>query len=277
MKKITFIILTYNNEKTILNLLNNLKKVNDSDILVVDSFSTDKTCEILIEENITFKQNSFLNYSQQRNFSLSNLEINSEFVFCIDSDELLDTNLINWINTTNITALSKFDGYYLVRKVIFMGKFIRFGGVYPTYHMRLFKKQKGQCEDKTYDQHFYVNGKVTKIKKGAILDPVMSDLESFISSHNRWSSLEKYSSFNESKHSVKANLFGNAIERRRYYKKIFVLFPNGYRGAMLFIVKYFFLLGFLDGYKGFLFHFFNSFWFRTLVDAKIYENKSLNN
>jgi len=277
MKKITFIILTFNNEKSILSLLDNLKKVKDSEILVVDSFSTDNTCEILAKEGILFIQNKFLNYSQQRNFSLTNLVINSEFVFCIDSDELLDICLVNWINDTNLSTLSKFDGYFLVRKVIFMGKFIRFGGVYPTYHMRLFKKDKGWCEDKTYDQHFYVNGKVAKIKSGAILDPVMSDLESFISSHNRWSSLEKYTSFNKANKTVKANLFGNAIERRRYLKKIFIMFPNGYRGAILFIIKYFFLLGFLDGYRGFLFHFFNSFWFRTLVDAKIFENKNIKN
>ena len=277
MKKISFIILTFNNERSILGLLDNLKKVQDSEILVVDSFSTDNTCQILANEGILFIQNKFLNYSQQRNFSLTNLVINSDFVFCIDSDELLDISLVNWINDTDLSTLSKFDGYYLVRKVIFMGKFIRFGGVYPTYHMRLFKKDKGWCEDKTYDQHFYVNGNVAKIKSGAIIDPVMSNLESFIASHNRWSSLEKYHSFNRSIDAVKAKLFGNAIERRRYLKKIFIMFPNGYRGAILFIIKYFFLLGFFDGYRGFLFHFFNSFWFRTLVDAKIYENKNKGN
>ena len=81
MKKITFIILTFNNEKSILSLLDNLKKVEDSEIQVVDSFSTDNTCEILAKEGILFTQNTFLNYSQQRNFSLTNLVINSEFVF----------------------------------------------------------------------------------------------------------------------------------------------------------------------------------------------------
>ena len=71
---------------------------------------------------------------------------------------------------------------------------------------------------------------------------------------------------------VKSNFFGNSIERNRFIKNTISLLPIGIKGFILFVIKYFLLLGFLDGKVGFIYSFLNSFWFHTLSDAKKYES-----
>lgn len=155
-----------------------------------------------------------------------------------------------------------------------MGKWIRYGGHYPTYHAIMFRKEKGYCEEKLYDQHFVIEGAALQVK-GDIIDLITDSLSSFTARHNKWSSLEAEEQFNASRQkrpgTIQGNLTGNPIEKRRYIKNIYERFPLFVRPVIYFIVRYFFRLGFLDGKQGLVFHFLQCFWFRFLVDAKIYE------
>jgi hypothetical protein len=154
---------------------------------------------------------------------------------------------------------------------------MKHGGHYPVYHAILFKKDFGHCEDKLYDQHFVVNGHCETLKSDMI-DTLTDSLQSFTERHNRWSTLEaedqfyKYTLKNKTG-LVKAKALGNAQQRRRYAKSIYEKFPLFVRPFIYFFVRYFLKLGFLDGKKGLVFHFLQGFWFRFLVDAKIYELK----
>lgn len=271
--KLSFIVLTYNNENTLIPLLRNLRRVKNSRIYAVDSFSEDGTTSILKEEGVEYLQNVFLDYGSQRNYALDNLKCSTDYVFCIDSDEILDDHLVEWLNDLSIEKMHRYKGYFFRRRLFFLGKFLRFGGVGSVYHLRLFHKSYGRCETTKYDQHFLVTGPIKKVKSGSLIDPVMTSLNGFIQSHNKWSDLEASVTVESKGKAMGGRLFGTPIQRRRFIKNLYSKLPKGYRGGLLFIIRFFFLLGFLDGYRGFVFHFLNAFWFRTLVDAKIYEKK----
>ena len=119
---------------------------------------------------------------------------------------------------------------------------------------------------------------ILKSKKisGELYDMNIKNLRDWIDIHNKWSTLDAndYNKKN-SKNRVQPKLFGNNIERLKFFKSMYYFIPSLIRPFLLFIYRYFFLLGFLDGKVGFYYCFFHSLWFRTLIDAKRYEKKSL--
>lgn len=272
---VTVIILTYNEEKNIRACLDSVVDFSDH-IFVVDSGSKDKTLEIINEYPVSVLSNPFQNYAQQRNWALSHLPINTEWILNIDADHRLTPELKANIHIQLEQGIpTDINGFLASRRTMFMGKWIKYGGHYPTYHAVMFRKGFGKCEEKLYDQHFLVNGKTLKLK-GDIIDLITESLTTFTERHNKWSSLEAEQQIisNDQKDTIKGSLTGNAIQMRRYVKNIYEKFPLFVRPFVYFIIRYFFRLGFLDGTRGLIFHFLQCFWFRFLIDAKIYENKS---
>jgi hypothetical protein len=112
--------------------------------------------------------------------------------------------------------------------------------------------------------------------KNDIIEENKIDLTEWINRHNRWASDEavEFLSENRGAGEVQGKLFGSPIERKRWLKgRIFYHSPLFIRSFLYFIYRYFLRLGFLDGKEGLIFHFLQGFWFRFLVDAKIYEVK----
>ena len=165
---------------------------------------------------------------------------------------------------------------------MFFGKWIRYGGHYPNYHLRLYRQNAGQCEDKVYDQHFILNGNVKVVKKGIdIIDTVTDSLQNFSVGHTRWAVFEanEIIAATTNMGDVKASLAGTPIERRRWLKNnVFQKSPLFVRSFLYFFYRYFIKLGFLDGKMGLVFHVLQGFWFRFLIDAMVLEKrKKLNN
>ncbi len=275
MINITAIILTFNEETNIRACLESIKDV-VSEIFIVDSGSTDNTLNIAKEYNCEIVSHPFENYSFQRNWALDNLSISNNWVLNLDADHRLTVELRNELKVIfdkNIPPA--INGFLTSRRTIFMGKWIRFGGHYPTYHSVLFRKGKGYCEIKQYDQHFKVEGDLIKLK-GDIIDVITDSLFNFTLRHNKWSSLEASELSSKLKGGdgvIESNRTGNAIQKRRYLKSVYEKFPLFFRPFIYFIVRYLFRLGFLDGTRGLIFHILQGFWFRFLVDAKVYEAK----
>jgi glycosyltransferase involved in cell wall biosynthesis len=271
MLDLTIIILTFNEENNLKDCLKSLEGIS-ANIFVVDSYSTDATLDILAKNNIRYAQHSFVNYARQRNWAQENDPYKSSWVMHLDADERLTPDLRNWL--INDFYLQKgIDGFIFSRRAVFMGKWIRFGGHYPNYHLILFKKSSGKCEDKAYDQHFVCQGQKKIIPKKDVINILSDNLENFISRHNKWSLLEAIEIIKEIKSGeVKPKLLGNPIERRRWFKKnLFERMPLFIRSISYFIYRYIFRAGFLDGKEGLVFHVLQGFWFRFLVDAKVYE------
>ena len=153
---ITAIILTFNEQDRLPACLESLKGL-PLHIFVVDSFSTDGTLDILRSHNITFVQRTFLHYSDQRNWAQANCPFSTEWVLHLDAGEWLTEPFRRWL-------LEVFDprqpvaGYLCNRQTWFWGRQIRHGGHHPNYHLRLFRKDAGKCENKVYDQHFIADG-----------------------------------------------------------------------------------------------------------------------
>lgn len=274
---VSVVILTYNEEKNIRACLESIIGFTDS-IFIVDSGSTDGTLEIAKEFGITVVFNKFDNYSQQRNWALTHLPIPNNWIINLDADHRLTPELKTEITKQFIIGISdQINGFLVSRRTIFMGKWIKYGGHYPTYHAVMFRKGFGKCEEKLYDQHFVVNGHTTKLK-GDIIDLITESLTTFTDRHNKWATLEALQQLSDKKNDndiIKGTLTGNAIQTRRYIKNIYEKFPMFVRPFLYFIIRYFFKLGFLDGTRGLIFHFLQCFWFRFLIDSKIYEHKRL--
>ena len=276
---ISVVILTYNEEKNIEECLKSLNGIAEN-IFIVDSGSTDDTINIVKKYTDKIYTNTFENYSQQRNWAFDNLPINTEWIMNLDADHRVTEELKNeLIEIFSASIDNDIKGFLSSRKTIFMNRWIKHGGHYPVYHAFMFRKGFGYCEDKIYDQHFVVNGKV-KILNGDIIDIITDSLSTFTLRHNLWSDLEAIEAFKnntqEGTGTISPKLSGHPIEKRRLLKKFYLKFPLFVRPIVYFLYRYFIRFGFLDGKEGLIFHFLQGFWFRFLIDAKLYEHYKKN-
>ena len=155
---------------------------------------------------------------------------------------------------------------------MFMGRWIRHGGHYPSYHLRLFRAGSGRCEDRLYDQHFIVEGQVEPLKHD-YMDVVASTLSAWSLRHVRWAGLEagEMMAVGSGAGQVVPDVLGNPIQRRRWWRRSYGRRPLFLRALVYWFYRYFLRLGILDGKEGLIFHFLQGFWFRFLVDAMIWE------
>lgn len=273
---ISVIVLTYNEER---NLADCLRSVQGwaGEIFVVDSGSTDHTTQIAGSFGATVVEHPFENYSRQRNWALKNLPLRNDWVLHLDADH----RVTDALKDTLFDVFSKpvpddVHGFMVSRRTIFMGAWIRFGGHYPVYHAVLFRKNNGYCEEKRYDQHFKVEGKIQKLR-GDIVDIITDSLSRFTERHNLWSTLEAeevvHGGALDPDKLLQPNPLGNPMQQRRFLKSLYERMPLFVRPMLYFLVRYFLRLGFLDGRRGLIFHFLQGFWFRFLVDAKVFEQK----
>jgi glycosyltransferase involved in cell wall biosynthesis len=271
MNSLAVVVLTYNEEVNLPRCLDSLQGLHCS-IVVVDSGSTDRTQQIAERYKAALLSHPFENYAVQRNWVQENLPLETDWVLHLDADERLTPELASEINRTLAAADDGIDGFLLRKRTIFMGRWIRHGGHYPSYHLRLFRLHKGRCEDRLYDQHFVVNGKVKPLDSD-YLDIVATNLSTWTLRHKRWAELEANEMLaqDDRRRQVHPDLLGNPIERRRWFRNAYSRGPLFGRAFAYWSYRYLLRLGFLDGKEGLIFHFLQGFWFRFLLDAMIYE------
>lgn len=276
VESLAVVILTFNEEKNLPDCLASLKGL-DADIFVVDSGSTDATLQIAKAAGAHVAQHPFENYGAQRNWAIRTLPIRTPWELHLDADERLTPALVDEIRALLEAAPADIDGYMLRKRTIFMGRWIKHGGHYPSHHLRLFRRGKGRCEDRLYDQHFIVDGPITTLRND-YLDILTSDLATFTARHNRWSELEarEMMALDEppgpTSGRVEGAARGHAIQRKRWQREsVYGRSPLFLRAFLYFGYRYFLRLGFLDGKEGLIFHFLQGCWFRFLVDARIHE------
>jgi glycosyltransferase involved in cell wall biosynthesis len=265
----TVIVLTFNSEDSLATTLNRARLVSD-EIFVVDSFSKDGTVELARSMGATVVEHAFLNYGAQRNWAIDNLPITGAWQLHLDADEVMDDRLVEAIQA--LPEDPKFTGYFVPRYLRFLGRVLRHGGMSPTWHLRLFQTGIGRCEDRKYDQHFLIkSGEAGKLP-GILVDDVRMPLTEWTARHNRWADgeVEELAS-QETEGRVKPRMMGNPVQRKRFLRQIFNTTPLFVRPFGLFFYRYFVRLGFLDGMEGTIFWVLQTFWFRFLVDAKIWE------
>lgn len=267
---LSVIILTYNSERTIRATLESALKISD-DVHIVDSFSTDRTLEIVTKYQINLIQHEFENYGVQRNWAIANLPIKYDWELHLDADERLSDELVAEINSIKDNFPAKIDGYFIPRLMHFMRRPIRYGGMFPIWHMRLFKHGRGSCEERQYDQHFQVTGPSGRLK-GVMIDDIRMSLSDWTARHLRWADAEVKELWEgEGTGRIAGNLWGTPVQKKRSLRALYNKAPLFLRALMLFFYRYFLRLGFLCGKEGLIFFVLQTFWFRFLIDAKLFE------
>lgn len=270
---ITVVVLTLNEEINIRQALGNVVGW-AREVIVLDSGSKDKTCEIAQELGAKVFYRQFDNYANQRNYAIRELPVENEWMFFLDADEYLTNELKDEL--TDIVANDGYgkNGYYVKRKFVFMGKWIKHGGYYPTWVLRLFKKDKAVV-NRDMNEHISIDGEFGRLKHDFIhMDK--KDFSFWLEKHNKYSTYEALELLKKNKSKEEksfAKLTGTQAQRKRWLReKIWNKFlPPLLRPFIYFIYRYILRLGFLDGKTGFIFHFMHGLVYPMIIDIKYLE------
>lgn len=273
--RVTAIVLTRNEEKHLARCIESISEVVD-EIFIADCYSTDKTKQIAKAHGARFKQNPWTNYATQFNWALSQLESDVDWVLRIDADEFLTPELALEIQQKLAVVAGQTQGIYLPRRMAFMGKLIKHGGIFPGEMLRLFRNGAGKCENRWMDEHIKVEGK-TVVFENELIDDNLNSLSWWIDKHNKYASREVVDILNREHQfmyhdSVASLTDGSQASTKRWIKEnVYSKLPIGVGPSFYFIYRYFIRLGFLDGKEGAAFHLLQGFWYRYLVDLKLME------
>lgn len=230
---ISALLICYNEEKIIRRCLESIKWTDE--IIIVDAYSTDETIKICKEYTDKVYEKQWEGFSKQKIFGLT--KCNGNWIFSIDADEIcteqLKEEIINKIKNSDCRE----DGFLIPRKNYFKNHRLKFGGSYPDYQLRLFRKTKATINGRLVHESFKVDGEISKLKN-CIEHYPYRNFKHYLEKINTYSSLSAQEKFNLGK---KTNLF------------LLVFIP-----IFEFKKNYFLQLGFLDGIGGFfkaLFHF----------------------
>lgn len=276
MADLTAIILTKNEEKNIEFCLSSIQTVAKR-VVVIDSFSTDRTVEIAERFGAEVHQHEFVNYSKQFMYGMEIADIRTRWVLRIDADERLTKESAVEINELcDKNADTDVNGLILRFEVNFMGRKLRHGGIYPFRKLLVFKYGKGQIEDRNMDEHIVLSeGRTVEVKSDSEHHDY-KDLTYWIDKHNWYSSREVLDYYQHKDNIDEGVALDAKAKLKRFIKfRIYYKLPMGMRAHLYFWYRYYFKLGFMDGKEGKIYAFLQAYWYRFLVDAKIYEKEKL--
>ncbi|ADY55900.1 glycosyl transferase family 2 [Syntrophobotulus glycolicus DSM 8271] len=275
MSDVTAIILTMNESKNIGDCIKSIQNF-VSRIVVIDSGSSDNTVEIAKSLGADVYFHEFENYAKQFNWGLDNTNIATKWALRLDADERFTHELSEEAKQA-IAEHNDDDvnGFVLRLRVFFLGRWMRHGSVYPFRKLMLFKFGIGRIEQRNMDEQTTLScGKSIELNNDA-LHFDFKNLNYWINKHN-WYATREMQDYLEMKINKNIQQISDEhIKNRRRQKLIYYKFPIFIRPLFYFIYIYFIKLGFLDGKEGLIYHFLRIFWYRFLVDAKIYEHEKI--
>lgn len=276
---ISVIILTYNEEIHIRRCLENIHSF-VKDIFLIDSYSTDKTIQIASEyEKVTILQNKWENnHAKQFNWGLEHAPIQTKWVLRLDADEYLLPELINELSDKLSSLPDDVSGIVFKRRHYFLDKWMK-RGIYPVYLLRMFRYGKAICEQRLMDEHIQLLEGVSVDFDGDFVDHNLNNLSWFCIKHVNYAIREAADLLNielglwEESQTDQQKALVEQAKHKREIKHRYIRLPLFWRAFLYFCYRYFLKGGFLDGKEGFLWHFLQGWWYRTLVDAKVFEVK----
>src|SRR5579884_1688457 len=185
-QKVSVLVPVKNEEANISACLESLRWADE--IFVVDSQSSDETARLAEAFGAQVVQFYYQGGPKKKNWSLANLPFRNEWVLIVDADERVPPELAEEI-CASIHRPDGPDGYYLNRRFIFLGRWIRHAGWYPSWNLRLFRHRLGRYDDREVHEHVVLQGRAGYLRHDLIHDD-RRGLEAFVARHNRYSSLE---------------------------------------------------------------------------------------
>ena len=235
------------------------------EIFVVDSQSSDRSIEIAERYGAKVVQFQFNGrWPKKKNWGLENLPFRNEWGLIVDCDERIPDAL--WDEIEQAIQNPDYEGYYLNRRVFFLGQWIRYGGKYPDWNLRLFQHTQGRYEnlhteeirntgDNEVHEHVVIDGKVGYLQQD--MEHIdFRDMYHWLERHNRYSNWEARVYYNllngmGEGGTIGANLFGDSVQRKRFLKRIWVRLP--FKPMLRFFLAYLLRWGFLDGKAGYIY------------------------
>ena len=235
---ISVVIPVLNEEANIAACLESVRFADE--VFVVDSGSTDCTAEIAESYGAKVIQFRFQpGGPRKKNWALENLPFRNDWVLLLDADERVTPELEAEI-WQEFRQGPRYDGYYLNRKLIFMGRWLRHGGNYPSWNLRLFRHRLGRYEkleteeldsagDVEVHEHVVLNGRAGYLR-APLLHLDYKDISRWIARHNNYSTWDakmrlRLLQGEEFSQSIRPRLFGDPVERKRWLKKLWVRLP----------------------------------------------------
>lgn len=272
---LTIIILTYNESQNLPRALASVVPMGGQ-VIVVDSGSTDATVDIARQAGAYVMTNPFVTQARQFNWALEQLPPDNGWIFRLDADEIVSPELARTLSDFVKADGNGAMGAAVLRRMAFLGRPIRWGGVFPVPIVRVLRHGKGRSEDRWMDEHILVDGPIITLQ-GELLDDNLKPLTWWIEKHNSYASREVVEMLNLQDvfmpRDDAAKLHANrpAGLKRLLKERVYARLPGGLRASAYFFYRYVIRLGFLDGREGTAFHVLQGFWYRYLVDTKLHE------
>lgn len=269
---LTVLILTFNEEKHIARCIRSAAQV-ASDIIVVDSYSTDQTVAVARSCGAQVWQHEFRNHAAQVAWALEHVLIAGNWVMRMDADEMISPALAAELNSVLYDSDAATNGYLVHRHVCFDGQIIRHGGV-SHWVLRIWRKGTARIEHRWMDEHMVLDCGNARKLHGEYVDNNLNNIAWWTDKHNAYSTREAIDLLNCKYGFLTAppsngTLTPQAGQTRWLKEHLYVRLPLGVRAFLYFGYRMIIRLGILDGRGGFVFHFLQGCWYRFLVDVKV--------
>lgn len=276
MLDLSVIVLTKDEAVHIGRCLENVREIARR-VYVVDCFSTDGTQEIARDMGAEVVEHAWPgNQAEQFNWALDTLPIDTEWILRLDADEYLTEELKAELEAYVPIVPDDVSALVFPLGRAFMGRVLKHGIVNGVSMIRMFRKGKARYEKRIMDEHLKVSDGRTHTCKNKFVDDNRMPLNFFIAKHNAYAEREASLLLADEIGAESASGDGQLAEvvaAKRNQKARYAGMPLFWRAFGYFLYRYIFKLGFLDGKEGFLWDFLQGWWYRTLVDAKVFEIK----
>lgn len=276
MLDLSVIILTKDEELHIARCLDNVNHFAKK-VYVIDCHSTDRTQQIARNMGAEVIEHDWPgNQAAQFNWAIDNIKIDTEWILRIDADEYLLPELIEELERKLPSTPVEITGIFFNRRHIFLDKWMK-GGIYPVKLLRAFRKGHGRYEQRMMDEHIVLSEGIAIEYDNDFCDHNLNNISWFCKKHVDYAVREAAemldAEFGLSEHISDNTAFSNQAKEKRKKKEAYSKKPLFWRSFAYFLYRYFLKGAWRDGKEGFIFTFIQGWWYRTLVDAKIYEIK----
>lgn len=269
---VSVLILTYNEEANLPACLESVAWCDD--VVVLDSYSQDKTAAIAEAAGVRFFQRDFDNYAGQRSYGINEINYKYPWVLMVDADEVVSDGLVSEINNVLASVDDEVCLFRMRRKDYFLGKWIRFSSGYPTWFGRLMRIGRVRIE-RAVNEEYHTDGRIGLLREHLIHYPFNKGFQAWLEKHNRYSTMEAEAIMSGASSAGTRNrlawLFHHDPSlRRKAVKRIFYRLPA--RPLLMFISLYFIRGGLLEGRAGFTYCMLRA-WYEYMINCKVREIK----
>lgn len=244
-----------------------------AEVYVVDSDSTDRTAELARAAGAAVVTHPFAGYAAQRTWALRTLPLQAEWVLFLDADEAPTPALRDELARVLAVHPAQVAGYYVKRRFVFLGRWLRHGGYYPVWLLRVVRHRVARCEERGVDEHLLVDGPTARLRDDLVHED-RRPLSRWVERHLRYAELAAADLLVPPHEAgvVPRWWSRHQSERARWWhERVYRRLPLGVRAIAYFLYRYVLRGGFLDGREGFIYHVLQGLWYRALIDAQILE------